>query len=83
MHNVDGIQLIKLMRSKLKPTLPIMTITTLSSKEAHDHALGSKDVAKIVQEIVKNVSIVLRVRVMQIRYIQHRTNITIACPYLE
>tara|TARA_B100001964_G_scaffold27639_1_gene27842 strand:- start:2032 stop:2139 length:108 start_codon:yes stop_codon:yes gene_type:complete len=35
-----------------------MTITALSSKEAHDHAHGSKAVAKIVQEIVKDVSIV-------------------------
>ncbi len=41
MPDVDGIQLIKLMRDKIKPTPPIMMITALSSKEAHDHALDS------------------------------------------
>ncbi len=41
MPNVDGIQLIKSMRAKIKPTPPIMMITALSSKEAHDHALDS------------------------------------------
>ncbi|MDP6923373.1 MAG: chemotaxis protein CheB [Candidatus Scalindua sp.] len=41
MPDVDGIQLIKLMRTKIKLTPPIMMITALSSKEAHDHALDS------------------------------------------
>jgi two-component system, chemotaxis family, protein-glutamate methylesterase/glutaminase len=38
---VDGIQLIKLMRTKISPTPPIMMITALASKEAQDHALNS------------------------------------------
>ncbi len=41
MPNVDGIQLIKSMRAKVKPTPPIMMITALNSKEAYDHALDS------------------------------------------
>jgi len=41
MPNVDGIQLIKSMRTKIKPTPPIMMITALSSKEAYDYALDS------------------------------------------
>ncbi len=41
MPNVDGIQLIKLMRSKIKPTPPIIMITALNSKDAQDHALDS------------------------------------------